>query len=253
MFLSRRVVFLLLAMLLTIGVVCFVYTRPSLKPAKIYKVVRPDTRRSPPKEDIVPIPRNKTDGTLIDDTQEHPDTAVLSEVLSAKDATESELGFLGEFLTLVEDEVVDDEDVAVSPFGFGPYPETPADYPYTVTWEYPDHFSLELQKDLELIKRVLIKLWQQGEKDFIGGFLDPRTGRVYPNYNNSLYVRRKVQKDPDGTVRLRISEIGGSPRVMMWEEDLQKLHETGEAPPGIQILDLNEEGFDPYQFLGLIQ
>ena len=50
------------------------------------------------------------------------------------------------------------EDAPVSPFGFGPYPEVPADYPIPPTWEREGYntFSPDTQRELELLDRVLI-------------------------------------------------------------------------------------------------
>lgn len=65
------------------------------------------------------------------------------------------------------------KNVPISPFGFGPYPEVPADYFGVPLWtrnpdlfpEFPD----DALKNIELIDRVLIKLWQQGDREIVGG------------------------------------------------------------------------------------
>ena len=71
---------------------------------------------------------------------------------------------------LLTAEVVE-EPQRVSPFGFGPYPEVPSDYPEAPIWdEDPDYpegggdFGSDFMRGMELIERVLIKLWTQGHR-----------------------------------------------------------------------------------------
>ncbi len=94
------------------------------------------------------------------------------------------------------------KDVPVSPFGFGPYPEVPADYFGNPVWaRNPDLFSDfpdDALKNIELIDRVLIKLWQQGDRESVGG--STYNGKIYPHYDNVLYARWKEIPLPDGNV-----------------------------------------------------
>lgn len=83
-------------------------------------------------------------------------------------------------------------DVPVSPFGFGPYPEVPEDYPSKVTWGYWD------SAQGELLVRVLVKLWTEGEKNFRGG--GTHKGKVYPWYHNTIYVKFREYKNADGEI-----------------------------------------------------
>ena len=63
---------------------------------------------------------------------------------------------------IVSEEAQVSEDVLVSPFGFGVYPEIPADFPFNVKWtDTTEHI------DLELSARVMIKAWNEGER-FLG-------------------------------------------------------------------------------------
>ncbi|MYB93236.1 hypothetical protein F4054_16490 [Candidatus Poribacteria bacterium] len=135
------------------------------------------------------------------------------------------------------------EEVAVSPFGFGPYPEVPEDYPARPTWERSgyDTFSQDTQRELELLDRVLIKLWKQGERGYRGGSTD--NGKVYPHYKNTAYVRYRTT----GEGRRYIARYKGDPAIRISPEQLR----TGELPSYIRVLDIDSEGIDPYEFLDL--
>lgn len=138
---------------------------------------------------------------------------------------------------------VEQNDVSVSPFGFGPYPKVPEDYPSKVSWNrhYPDATD-EVRRELELISRVLVKLWTDGDKNFRGG--STYKGKVYPHYNDTVYVKYKY-----GMIDGRWTKYGvrakSGPQVSYNMSDLDN------PPPHLRILDLDSSGFDPYQFLDL--
>ena len=73
------------------------------------------------------------------------------------------------------------EDMYVSPYGFGPYPEVPEDYPskQLIKWSSPSP-----SPRAELLSRVLIKLWTEGEKNFRGGCTNK--GKIYPYFYNTV-------------------------------------------------------------------
>ena len=130
------------------------------------------------------------------------------------------------------------KDVPVSPFGFGPYPEVPADYPIP-----PDKFEWEFWGKTvkgELMSRVRIKLWNQGIRSDGASF---ENGKVYPNILGTVYV----QWAENGEF---IRRITGHP-----DDDFDAIEaalEAGQPPPeGITVLSRNEAGIDPYSFLEL--
>ena len=128
------------------------------------------------------------------------------------------------------------EDVPVSPYGFGPYPEVPVDYPYK------DPFALSIggcsTKELELIERVLIKLWNQGNTNITGGFF--MSGKVYPHYSETAYTRQTGNSENGGFMYI------GSPDFP--EPDLESI-QSGKIKG--QLRDLDSSGIEPYSFLGL--
>ena len=186
-----------------------------------------------------------------DDAQMSDDTNLAltdeaSEVLDMADA------FLpDDFVS--EEEIA--EDVPVSPYGFGPYPEVPSDFPGTPMWEHDLDalgFSEEQKKDSELLSRVLIKLWvEHGVGSRLGGYISPDTGLVYPYFEDTIYVRRQVSRNPDGTEGVVVAEINFPGNMSITSEETEKFRETGETPSGLQVLQIDTDGIDPYEFLNL--
>ncbi|MCG9131236.1 hypothetical protein J5I95_06090 [Candidatus Poribacteria bacterium] len=182
-------------------------------------------------------PLEQDDSQMAGDTNVSP-TDETSEVLEMADA----------FLPngLVSEEAIA-EDIPVSPYGFGPYPEVPGDFFGIPIWEkrIPD-LPVDIGKNVELIDRVLIQLWQQGDKNIIGGFL--QNGKVYPNYPETVYVKEHIEKSDDGLVERHFSDIAGPPGTRIYHEDLWR----GNIPPHVTIIPMDDsQGIDPYSFLNL--
>lgn len=146
---------------------------------------------------------------------------------------------------LLTAEVVEDSQ-PVSPFGFGPYPELPPDWPMQNIW-------VELETayhngggniEHELINRVLVKLWKRGEKVDSGVMEDKK---VFPLYNDIIYVRWEEDEDEDGTSFRYLGEILCLPELGHYEEDI----ENGIVPSGIRVVEQDNAGLDPYSFLDL--
>ena len=180
------------------------------------------------------------------------------------DATEAETIDENEFADIVDAFLPDDfvsaeeahaEEVAVSPFGFGPYPEVPTGYPTHLqpVWLWSEegqqrHTSSRLES-LELMARVLIKLWNQGDRGFNGVIRDDSNGKVYPLYKDIIYVTWAELKDDNGKI------IGTYARNQLSSDKTQRIsfrdHMEGKIPHNIQFMDLETSGIDPYMFLDL--
>ena len=142
-----------------------------------------------------------------------------------------------------------DADIHVSPYGFGPYPEVPSDFPGIISWNDPEgqaNLPDHANKNIELIERVLIKLWTQGDKSFHGSG-STHNGKIYPHYDNTVYVLYYEYELPDGTMQRYPAYAKSGPQVIYSIEDLLN------PPDHLRILDLNSSGIDPYQFLNLPQ
>ena len=188
-------------------------------------------RSSPPQRESASTPIIRAEGESVDDF-----LAELSD----------------EEVALLTAEVVE-EPQRVSTFGFGPYPQVPADYPEDVIWEEDmdgriDVYGGGLAKAAELMDRVLIKLWNQGHRATSASM---ENGLVLPHYHNTVYVRWAYTEEPDGTMTRYAGGITSGPDVPRSVHDT--ISEEGVIPPGITVLDYDSNKIDPYTFLNLNQ
>jgi hypothetical protein len=186
---------LILATPITFLVVTKVNVEPEV--VKIYKTVTPIERQTTPLDtpatpDTMPT-NQQTDAEALhrDDTEtQEVDDNINTEPVDFSDAFNESQELLDE-----ETDQSDVVDIPVSPFGFGAYPKIPSDYPFTPIWAVSDEVHQSSQdnygstgmRNLELLSRVMIKLWSQGHRDLIGGSIDDN-GNVYPVYRNTAYV-----------------------------------------------------------------
>jgi hypothetical protein len=146
------------------------------------------------------------------------------------------------------------EEVPVSPYGFGPYPEVPDGFSKIPPWlwseEKRQNFGGSL-KDMELIYRVLIKLWNQEDRDWVGAKLDDQNGKVYPLYRNIIYVDRWIEIPVEGGEIMQFP-AGGASGGSDWKPDIEAFAKSGGKIPGhIQFIDRDTAGYNPYEFLNL--
>ena len=140
----------------------------------------------------------------------------------------------------------------------GDFPEVPDGFPSDLTpvWiEYPDYQKGDMY-DHEMIYRVLIKLWNQGDHNFVNGVYQYDNGRVYPLYRNVLYVRwseeeiagQKIQfiRSSLGTHARQNPEEGGG-AFFSPEEMITGAYKT--KYPDLKLVDYASAGYDPETFL----
>ena len=128
----------------------------------------------------------------------------------------------------------------ISPHAFGEYPEVPKDAPI-------NPFTGNETRDMELLKRVAIKAWNNGER-FDGASTDSQYGKVYLHYPNTIYVEYDDPiEEPDGTIRISITRVKGTGDVQLTTEQMDK----GEIPASVNILSIRDDGIDPYAYLNL--
>ena len=134
----------------------------------------------------------------------------------------------------------------VSPYGFGPYPEVPTNFDFTPSWQRPPlspKFGTERRKWRELMSRVQIKAWTEGIRGWTG--VSVKNGKIYLHFPDVIYVEYgdPIEKD-DGTV---VKPIVGTMGVILTQEQA----ENGELPEGYHVIELDQAGYDPYEYLDL--
>ena len=136
------------------------------------------------------------------------------------------------------------EDVPVSPFGFGPYPELPEGWPAD-TFPAPS-------ANHELLARVRIKLLSQGTNTAGANMVN---GSVYPVSKGTAYVKWKEARSRDGVVRY-VSRMIAHPddtarlNAIKFEKKRLILEEV-DIPSDIKLVSFQEGAIDPYTFLDL--
>jgi hypothetical protein len=137
------------------------------------------------------------------------------------------------------------------------FPKVPEGFPFQPIWEKSsakNHLSSEQLRELEMLDKALIALWNRGDHSFYGGILDADTCKVYPHYPNTLYVRRGEVNGEDGETTRFVSGVSGGPDMADYykslsEDERFELHMTGEFPSYIKILDHSTAGYDLYDLL----
>ena len=187
-------------------------------------------------EGVVNTPEENTDTPIADE----PEAKTIDEFSDIADA------FLPD--DMVSEEEAPAEEVAVSPFGFGPYPEIPAGYPFTPFWLRPPPKGNKSRDQLmrkELLSRVMVKAWTDGDDNFIGAGTEG--SKVYLTYPNVIYVRYGEPYENDDGVLIRPITEMSSDGVLLSPEDAR----NGVTPAGYQVIEYDDAGYDPYTYLDL--
>ena len=136
-----------------------------------------------------------------------------------------------------------DAPYGVSPYGFGPFPEIPADYPDQGVWSETALRSME--PGHELISRVRIELWNQGVRT-IGGVYDNGHRLIYPIIDDVVYIEWADNPGIGGKPYVR-RQLTTSAVKDQYHDDILK----GIFPPHLTIYEFPDGGIDPYEFLDL--
>ena len=150
-----------------------------------------------------------------------------------------------------------------SPDEKGDFPEVPDGFPSDLTpvWiEFPNYQKGDMYEH-EMIYRVLIKLWNQGDHDFVNGVYQHDNSRVYPLYHNVVYVEWSSEAidSPDGEIEFRFikSHLGthsrGDPKenivggLFTIEDMITGAYKA--KYPDLKLVDYDSAGYDPETFL----
>ncbi len=139
----------------------------------------------------------------------------------------------------------DTKPVRMSPHGFGPYPEIPEGAPIGI-------FEETDSRNMELMLRVLVKAWNEGER-FAGGVVDDDTGKVYLNYTDVIYVEysEDIDEETGEKVLSATSIMTAGISNLDYLRAIHKAIKAGNPPAGYTIIDYDKAGIDPYEYLNL--
>lgn len=130
----------------------------------------------------------------------------------------------------------------VSPFGFGPFPEIPPDYPDQNIWD-DIRISTGMEPYSELVIRTRIALWNQGVRT-VGAVRDNTYNLIYPIIDDVVYIKWSDTLGPDGEPY--VQRVLTSPTT----DDSYDLYK-GIFPSHLTIYEFPDGGIDPYDFLDL--
>ena len=124
-------------------------------------------------------------------------------------------------------------------------PQVPPDFPFAVVWLHPKEKAVSINEltQRELWGLVMVKKWNEGDRDFVGTSMDMDTGKVYLYYPNVVYVKWEDTQLPDGTITKYVSDISGG------DSTIRDQVSEGILPPGVLVLDMDSWGIDPYAYL----
>jgi len=142
---------------------------------------------------------------------------------------------------VLPEELILSEPLKISPHGFGAYPDIPQSAPVA-------EFKITDSVNRELMKRVLVKAWNEGER-FTGGTFDNSRGKVYLNYSNIVYVQYSSYVDEEtGEIMNHISETMAG---FYMDDGFYESIKAGNVPTGYKIVNFDDAGINPYEYLDL--
>ena len=224
--------------------------------AETEKNIRQLEERNKEQPIVVQQPTVKTEGSVEALSAVDNATDPVPESESTPSLEETDIGEVSESVSLIEATPIADTndwrsgDYGESDYGFGPYPEIPPDYPeymrpfWTTDADRTGHH--ERLRPIELLARVRIKLWKQGQTD-VKLDLEIPTQKIRIVTPGTVYVHYEETKLPNGTSRV-VHFLGGSDDLT---GDVQAQIRLGKKPSGIRVLDYDSTGFDVYEFLGI--
>ena len=133
------------------------------------------------------------------------------------------------------------EPVRMSKHGFGPLPPIPLGAPIA---DFYENDSVQQ----ELLGRVLVKLWNDGDRNIRGGWISGDTLKVYPHYDDVIYVKYGTEFNVlTGQYETKIIEATSSYENTGVVDAVVR----GNVPSGYKLIDVNESGINSYEYLDL--
>ena len=161
------------------------------------------------------------------------------------DETEADTRDETEFADLV-DAFLPDDDVSadaldpskMSRFGLGPYPEIPKEWNFI-----PNYWETVESIERELLRRVTIKMHNEGTRSKYGSVGVSPTGQVIALERGSVLVEYEIDENGEKSIW----------SVLAHPDDLSQGIYTRDSqiPSDLKIVTADEIAFDAYEYLGL--
>jgi len=161
------------------------YRHPQpLEPVRVYKYTEPPERQ----EKSVKTGSTSQETTASDSVSEMEQVETLPSVATEMPQNDAE------FEVPPELDVDVDEFAELTPEEAAPldFKTTPSGYPLTPYWDRPMEMQEQLSYEHKLIDHVLVKLYNQGVRDFVAGSIG-KNGRVHPPL--CQYALRQMERD----------------------------------------------------------
>ena len=122
------------------------------------------------------------------------------------------------------------------------FPPVPEGFPYPPVWDRIPGYQKGDMPDIELIGRVLVKLWNQGLRGFESGAYSG--GKVYPLYDDAVYVKWAYTK---GGILYIKKSLGRLERHFHPDDFIEGTWRN--KFPGVEFIPFDAAGYDPYAVL----
>lgn len=239
---------LVAALCISLGTVLMIRANAPVEPKTVYLMPKPNPARAEILKRALQPPKRAypTTGAAFERATTGDTTAGSLEVdsdASSSRGSEFEDTDLELMLGILDEETVEEK---------GDFPPVPEGFPFTPVWlRIPDYTKGD-QLGSEQIGRVLIKLWNQGDRAFEGGTIWHNNGQIYPIYPDVLYVEweETTIENGDGN-RIPVRYVTNSIGPFAPEFDAEDIAAGSfEAKyPDIKFIPFDQAGYDPYTFL----
>ena len=241
---------LVAALCVSLGTILVIRASAPVEPKTVYLLPKPNPARAEILARALQ-PRRHAYATRASDEAHARDTREGSSESSSSESLSHDAEFddaeLESYLLGLEDETAEEK---------RDFPPVPEGFPSNLTpvWLTLSGYQKGDMPEHELMYRVLIKLWNQGERGFINGAFRYNDGKVYPLYPDVVYVKwgYAVTHDEGGNptpYRYIATSMGTHARDFNFATEDFVTGEWETMYPGTKFVSYDDAGYDPYTFL----
>ncbi|MDE0300946.1 MAG: hypothetical protein OXN17_20120 [Candidatus Poribacteria bacterium] len=244
------IIALVAAVCVSIGTVLMIRANQTVEPKTVYLLPEPNPeraemlKRAMQPTSLVYAPSGSESAQVQDRPEERSES--FNSELSSHDAEFNDAEFESYLLGLEDDIAEEKRDFPPVPGGF------PSDL--TPVWLTLPGYQKGDMPEHESIYRVLIKLWNQGERGFINGAFRDNDGKVYPLYPDVVYVKWGYGETHDERgnptpYRYIATSMGTHARDFNFTTEDFVTGDWETMYPGTKFVAYDDAGYDPYTFL----